>query len=183
VLGVGPVGQSAIALSALAGAERVVAIGDPAARLEFAKKMGATDVLGLELPHDERTASVKRMTGGHGVDVVIEASGAPEAVSQALDLVRDGGRVVVAGHYADNGDVRIHPHYQINRKHVELFGCWGCDFSHFYRAVRYAARFGDRVPWREMIGGRFTLDRAADALDAVARRTVTKAIIAPSQRG
>src|SRR4029079_12454275 len=35
VLGVGPVGQSAVALSALSGAERVVAIGDPASRLTF----------------------------------------------------------------------------------------------------------------------------------------------------
>ncbi|MEW5916589.1 MAG: zinc-binding dehydrogenase [Gemmatimonadota bacterium] len=179
VLGVGPVGQSAIALAALSGAVRVIAIGDPASRLEFAKRMGATDVIGLDTPPTERAELVRRATGGHGVDVVIEAAGAPDAVAQALDIVRDGGRVVIAGQYTDVGDVRIHPHYQINRKHVEIRGCWGSDYSHVHRAVQIAARFGDRVPWREMIGGRFGLADAGKALAAVERREVTKAVIVP----
>ena len=37
-------------------------------------------------------------------------------------MVRDGGRMVVCGHYTDNGSVEIHPHWQINRKHVDLKG-------------------------------------------------------------
>jgi D-arabinose 1-dehydrogenase-like Zn-dependent alcohol dehydrogenase len=180
VLGVGPVGQSAIALSALSGAGEVIAIGDPASRLEFARRMGATATLGLDVPAAERTDAVRRLTGGHGVDVVIEASGSPAAVSQALDLVRDGGRVVICGHYTDNGPVEIHPHWQVNRKHVEIRGCWGCDYSHFHRAVAIAARFGSRVPWREMIGGRYALENAGDALAAVENRTVTKAVITPN---
>lgn len=179
VLGVGPVGQSAIALAALSGAERIIAIGDPASRLAFARRMGATDVIGLDVAPSERTARVRELTRGHGVDAVIEAAGAPESVPQALDLVRDGGRVVVCGHYTDTGDVRLHPHWQINRKHVELRGCWGSDFSHFYRAVYLAARFGDRVPWKEMIGGRYGLGDVARGLEAVAKREVTKAVVVP----
>jgi L-iditol 2-dehydrogenase len=180
VLGVGPVGQSAIALSVLAGAERVIAIGDPAPRLEFARRMGATEVIGLEVPPNDRAARVRELTRGRGADVVIEAAGAPEAVSQGLDLVRDGGRVVVCGQYTDTGDVRIHPHWQINRKHVDLRGCWGSDFSHLYRAVRVAAQHGHRVPWEEMIGARYGLDEANRALQAVERREVTKAVIVPA---
>ncbi|MGH7696798.1 MAG: zinc-binding dehydrogenase [Gemmatimonadaceae bacterium] len=179
VLGAGPVGQSAVALSALSGAVRIFAIGDPASRLEFAKRMGATDVIGLDVPPNERAELVRRATGGHGVDAVIEAAGAPDAVSQALDLVRDGGRVVIAGQYTDTGDVLIHPHWQINRKHVEIRGCWGSDYSHVHRAVHIAARFGERIPWREMIGGRFALADAGKALEAVERREVTKAVIVP----
>jgi L-iditol 2-dehydrogenase len=141
--------------------------------------MGASDVIGLDVPPNERVDAVRRMTGGHGVDLVIEAAGAPDAVSQALDIVRDGGRVVIAGQYTDVGDVRIHPHYQINKKHVEIRGCWGSDYSHVHRAVQIAARFGDRVPWREMIGGRYGLADAGKALAAVERREVTKAVIVP----
>lgn len=179
VLGVGPVGQSAIALSALGGADRVVAIGDPASRLDFARRMGATDVIGLDVPHADRVAAVRELTGGRGVDVVIEAAGAPVAVSQALDLVRDGGRVVVCGQYTDGGEVSIHPHRQVNRKHVEIHGCWGSDFSHLYRAVHVAARHAGHVPWRDMIGARYGLDDAGAGLEAVARRDVTKAVIVP----
>jgi threonine dehydrogenase-like Zn-dependent dehydrogenase len=179
VLGVGPVGQSAIAFAALSGATEIIAIGDPADRLAFARRMGATATFGLDIPPDDRTAEVRRLTSGRGVDVVIEAAGMPEAVSQALDLVRDGGRVVVCGHYSDTGPVSIHPHFQINRKHVEIRGCWGSDYSHFHRAVELVAHFGSRVPWREMVGGTWDLEHAGDALDAVARRAVTKALIAP----
>jgi L-iditol 2-dehydrogenase len=179
VLGAGPVGQSIVALSALSGASRIIAVGDPASRLEFARLMGATDTLGLNIDPADRLEAVREMTNGFGVDVVIEASGAPDAVPQALDLVRDGGRVVICGHYTDNGDVRIHPHWQINRKHVELRGCWGSDFSHFHRALKVAAKHGKGVPWREMVSRTYALDQANDALGAVARREVVKALIGP----
>ena len=179
VLGVGPVGQSIVALSMLSGAGRIVAVGDPASRLDFARTMGATDTLGLDVAPADRTDAVRAMTEGHGVDVVIEASGAPDAVSEAFDLVRDGGRIVICGHYTDNGDVRIHPHFQINRKHVEVRGCWGSDYSHFYRALAIAAKHGTRVPWREMVQRRYSLEEAGEALRAVERREVTKAIIVP----
>ena len=180
VLGVGPVGQSAVALAALGGADPVIAIGAPAPRLEFARRMGATAVLDLDMPHAERVAAVRAMTGGRGVDIVIEAAGAPEAVTQSLDLVRDGGRVVVCGQYTDAGPATIQPHAQVNRKHLEIHGCWGSDFSHLYRAVNVAARHAKHIPWREMIGARFGLAQAGEALQAVERREVTKAVIDPS---
>jgi L-iditol 2-dehydrogenase len=101
-------------------------------------------------------------------------------VSQALDIVRDGGRVIVCGHYTDNGAVEIHPHWQLNRKHVELKGCWGSRYDHFHRAVALTAKYGDLKPWREMVSGRYELDKAADALAAVEARTALKAIIIPN---
>jgi L-iditol 2-dehydrogenase len=179
VLGAGPVGQSAVALSALGGADQVIAIGAPASRLDFARRMGATTVLDLDMPHLERVAAVRALTGGRGVDVVIEAAGAPEAVPQAFDLARDGGRVVICGQYTDAGPASIHPHTQVNRKHLEIHGCWGSDFSHLYRAVHLAARHASHVPWREMIGAKFGLAQAGDALRAVERREITKAVIDP----
>lgn len=180
VLGAGPVGQSIVALAALSGANRVIAIGDPESRLEFARRMGATDTLALSVDPLDRAEYVKQVTNGFGVDVVIEASGAPDAVAQAFDLVRDGGRIVVCGHYTDNGDVRIHPHWQINRKHIELRGCWGSDFSHFHRALKVAAKHGAHVPWREMVSRAYGLHEANEALRAVEQREVTKALIKPS---
>lgn len=179
VLGVGPVGQSAVALSALSGAGHIIAIGDPQSRLDFALRMGATQTLGLDRSPEVRRDAVLAVTEGHVLDSVIEASGSPDAVVQAFDLERDGGRIVVCGHYTDNGDVRIHPHFHINRKHVEVRGCWGCDFSHVYRAVAVAAKHGDRIPWRAMIERRYKLAEAQEARNAVERREVTKTVIAP----
>lgn len=179
VLGAGPVGLSAAALATLSGASEVIVVGAPADRLAFAQRMGATRTLGLDAPPEERAGQLRSWTGGRGADVVIEASGAPEAVPQALDLVRDGGRVVVVGQYTDHGSVPLNPHTQINRKHVEIRGCWGSDFSHFHRAVALAARHQDRFPWRDLASRRYTLAEAEAALDAVERREVVKAIITP----
>src|SRR6185295_11972575 len=113
------------------------------------------------------------------VDVVIEAAGRPEAVPQALDLVRDGGRVVVAGQCTAPGAGEINPHYQINRKHVEIRGCWGSDYSHFHRAVAIAAQHGARIPWREMARGKFALAQAGEALQAIESQSLLKAVIVP----
>lgn len=178
VLGVGPVGQSAVALASLSGAGEIVAVDAVPDRLDYAKRMGATRAVHLDTPKAERLSQVRAITGGRGTDVVVEASGHPDAVSEALDLVRDGGRVVVCGHYTDNGAVEIHPHWQINRKHVELRGCWGSRYEHFHRAVEIAARHGAETPWREMVSNRYALKDAAKALQAVADRLAVKAIIA-----
>ena len=50
VLGVGPVGQSIVAFSSLSGAGEIIAVGAPRERLDFARRMGATATLGLDLP-------------------------------------------------------------------------------------------------------------------------------------
>jgi L-iditol 2-dehydrogenase len=180
VLGVGPVGQSVIAFASLSGASDVVAIGAPSDRLDFARRMGATMTLDLSVPAADRLDAVRKATGGRGVDVVIEASGSPDAIPQGLDMVRDGGRMVVCGHYTDNGAVEIHPHWQLNRKHVELKGCWGARYDHFHRAVHLAAQFGDQKPWRDMVSGRYPLERANEALAAVESRSALKALIVPN---
>jgi len=180
VLGVGPVGQSAIGLASLSGAGEIFAVGAPSDRLALARRFGAAHALSLDLPREARRQAVLDATRGRGVDVVIEAAGSPDAVSDALDLVRDGGRVVICGHYTDNGPVLIHPHHQINKKHVEIRGTWGSDFSHFYRGVELAARFGDRIPWRELAGRKYKLESAGEALAAVERREVPKAVLTPN---
>ena len=180
VLGVGPVGQGSIALAALAGAYPVIAIGAPQSRLDFALRMGATHAISLDVPADERASQIRAITGGRGVDVVIEAAGVPEAVPQALDLVRDGGVVVIAGQYTDGGPVTINPHSQINRKHVEIRGCWGSDYSHFHRALGVLEHQGAALPWLEAVSARYPLEKANEALAAVANREVVKAIIVPN---
>jgi L-iditol 2-dehydrogenase len=84
---------------------------------------------------------------------------------------------VVCGHYTDNGAVEIHPHWQINRKHVELRGCWGSRYEHFHRATQIAARFGRATGWRDLVGATFPLAEADAALRSIERRETVKALI------
>jgi D-arabinose 1-dehydrogenase-like Zn-dependent alcohol dehydrogenase len=180
VQGTGPVGLSAVAFARLRGAARVWAIGDPASRLELARELGASRTFSLTgTSLQERLEAVREATGGRGVDVVVEAAGQPEAVAEGLDLLRDGGRYVVAGHYTDTGPVSLNPHLQINRKHAEVVGQWGTDFHHLVGALRMLEREGDRLPFERVIGARYGLDRVEEALRDVEALRVTKAIVVP----
>jgi D-arabinose 1-dehydrogenase-like Zn-dependent alcohol dehydrogenase len=180
VLGIGPVGLSCIALARAAGAARVLAIGGPAARVPAATAMGADEVLDLERASpDERCEWVRGHTSGRGADVVIEAAGAPAAVVQALRCARDAGRVVVLGQYTDHGDVAFNPHLDVNKKHLDVRGCWGSDYSHFHRAVQVAGHPRLGAPWRSMPVREYRLDDVGEALAAVERGEVVKALVIP----
>jgi threonine dehydrogenase-like Zn-dependent dehydrogenase len=174
VQGAGPVGLSACALAAASGASWVGVIDAVPHRLEAAKRMGADTLISLG---SDVLSAVHQATGGRGADVVIEASGNPNAVPMGCRLARDGGRYIVVGQYSDNGPAEINPHSDINRRHLTLQGCWGVDFSHVYRAMEALARFGDRFAWTDIISARYSLADAGAALAAVESREVVKALI------
>ena len=180
VLGSGPVGLSIVAMARLRGAARVLCIGAPAVRLETARQVGATDVLDFtSLDETTRRQWVLERTSGRGADVTLEATGAPQAVPQALRWTRDAGRVVVVGQYTDAGDAAINPHLDINKKHLDVRGCWGSDFSHFYRGVELLKDQRLRAPWETIALSEFPLSRANEALGAVARGELVKALVVP----
>ena len=180
VLGSGPVGLSSIAVALMQGAGMVLCIGAPSVRLEAARSVGAAATLDLTR-HDEsaRLGWVRERTAGRGADVTIEAAGATEAVVQAMRFTRDAGRVVVVGQYTDHGEVSFNPHADLNRKQIDVRGCWGSDFSHFYRAARIAADPVRSAPWTRIPVRRYALDDAAVALDDVAKLRTVKALIDP----
>jgi len=181
VQGTGAVGLSIIALARLAGASTVVAIGAPRDRLALAARMGASITLDLErATAEERRLTILEATGGRGVDVAVEASGSPRAVEEGLRLVRDGGRYVIAGHYTNAGDSTINAHEHINRKHLEIRGCWGSEAGHFVRALTILEEHAHHVPWRDIAARIYPLAQVNDALaDAEAMR-LPKALVDPS---
>lgn len=180
VQGAGAVGLAAAAFASLRGAEQVILIGAPAARLELAAMLGTDLTLSLEdTTPEERKAVVSDRTAGRGSDVVIEASGNPRALTEGFDLLRDGGTYVIAGHYTDAGPIDINPHVDVNRKHADVRGQWGTEFHHVARALAMLAKHRDRFPFERVIGARYGVDEADRALADVAGLRVTKAVIDP----
>lgn len=178
VQGCGPVGLSAISFARISGAGDIMVIGAPKDRLALALEMGADLAIDLEeSTGDERLKQVRSRTGGRGADVVIEATGNPAAIAEGMALARDGGTYVVLGQYTDCGPAEINPHTLINKKHLDVRGCWGSDFSHFYGAIQAMARHQGRFPWRKLAQWQYPLERAAEALADVEARKVPKAVI------
>jgi L-iditol 2-dehydrogenase len=180
VLGSGPVGLSIIIFALMRGALRVLCIGAPKHRLETARKLGAAATLNVETSDDEARARwVLQHTEGRGADVTIEATGAPVAVVEAVRYTRDAGSVCIVGQYTDHGEVSLNPHLDLNRKHLTLRGCWGSDFSHFYRGVQMMADPVRSEGWSLLEPDRYTLGQANEALADVAAGKVVKALITP----
>lgn len=180
VLGSGPVGLSAIAFASMRGALKVLCTGAPDSRLEAARAVGAAATLNVETHSTEaRAAWVSENTSGRGADVVIEATGSPAAVVEAMRYARDAGVVVVVGQYTDHGEVAFNPHLDLNKKHLDVRGCWGSDFSHFYRGALLMSEPARSAPWSRLRLERYSLARANDALAAVASGAVVKALIDP----
>jgi L-iditol 2-dehydrogenase len=180
VQGTGPVGLAAVAFARLRGAGLVVAIGAPESRCALALRLGADEALDIgTMGPRAREDRVRELTHGRGADVVIEATGNPDAVPEGFRMLRDGGTYVIAGHYTDRGATSINPHLDINKKHADVRGHWGTDFSHMVRALDLLARHRDRFPFADVIGGRYTLEEAGRALADVEALRVTKAVVTP----
>lgn len=95
ILGCGPIGLFAIAVCKAVGAGPVWASDTTEYRLNLACKVGADHV--AKIPSDDLEAIITEATEGEGVDVVLEMSGAPPAIQQAMRLARPGGRVSLMG--------------------------------------------------------------------------------------
>ena len=181
VQGSGPVGLMAVALARLAGANCIILVGAPDLRLEVGRRLGADVVINFQkTTGEQRGEQVAQLTGGHGADVTLEATGAPTAIQEGMQLTRDGGVYVVLGQYTDAGDVTINPHRDINRKHLDVRGCWGIDFSHFCKSIQVLVRNRDRLPWQDVISKYYSLQEAGQALDDVAQQRVVKAVLRPN---
>ena len=90
---------------------------------------------------------------------------------------RDAGTVVVVGQYTDHGETSFNPHLDLNKKHLDVRGCWGSEFSHFYRAAQLVSQRPEA--WTQMTLSSYGLDHANEALADVAEGRVLKALIRP----
>src|SRR4051794_28816728 len=104
VLGLGPVGLSAVQSAIVAGASQVVAIDTVEQRLDMARTFGAIPV---HLTEQDPRAEIKQLTGGRGVDLAVEAVGDPRALELAIRLTRKCGTVSIVGVYAERAEVHM----------------------------------------------------------------------------
>jgi L-iditol 2-dehydrogenase len=104
VIGLGPIGQMFVRTAKLRGAS-VIAVGNRAAQIECALKMGADDGIDASQTQDP-VAAVKHLSPG-GVDVAIEAVGSPLTWQWGTGMVRRGGTVNFFGGCPSGSTVQL----------------------------------------------------------------------------
>jgi 2-desacetyl-2-hydroxyethyl bacteriochlorophyllide A dehydrogenase len=118
VFGQGLIGQFARQLAAIDGAATTVAVDLIDARLDVARRHGATHL--VNPARDDLATTIAGATGGAGVDVAIEATGHPAVINDALKAVARLGRVILLG--SPRGRIEIDPYSDIHSKGVSVIG-------------------------------------------------------------
>ncbi len=94
VIGCGGIGLACVNGAALAGAGRVIAIDTLPAKLELARKMGATDTINVN--DGDPVKQVRALTGG-GVHYSFECLGAKATAEQSFRMLAPGGTATIIG--------------------------------------------------------------------------------------
>jgi len=125
VIGIGPVGLTAIAGAVLKGAGRIIAVGSRKNCQEVARQYGANDVINYK--DGDIVEQIFKLTGGAPVDAVIVTGGTQACIGQAFTLVKEGGYVSnVAMFFDENLVIPLASlGYGINEKHFKVVQAMG----------------------------------------------------------
>src|SRR3984957_12973442 len=103
----GPIGLCATAGAKLKGAGLIIAVESDPVRTRMSKRMGADIVVNQN--EVDVVAEIKRLTGGKGVDVAIEALGTQATFESALRVLRAGGTLSSLGVYSGKLSIPLEP--------------------------------------------------------------------------
>jgi L-iditol 2-dehydrogenase len=171
VVGPGVMGLLVAECAQALGAGRVIVVGR-GERLARAAQMGHETV---DFSAGDPVAAVRAMTNGLGAEVVLECSGAAEALAQCVGMARKGARVAVIGIPLE--DARV-PLQRLVLDEIEIVGVRAAA-GEMPRAIALVA--AGRIRLRELITHRFGLEDFADAYRTFTERIdgALKVIVRP----
>ena len=122
VMGLGMIGQIATRLFHAAGAYPVIGIDGVAARRGLAERVSGVRTVSPD--EADVKEELRALNDGGLPDVVVEATGNPQAVKLAMNIVADGGKVVMVGSPRGiAGDVDFY--WDLHGRSIQLIGAHG----------------------------------------------------------
>lgn len=168
VFGQGPVGLAANQLGAAMGA-RVIALDTAPERRALATEFGAETV--IDPAADDPVEALKELTGGAGVDLALDCSGAEAARSAAVKATRTWGTVCFVG---EGGSVTLDVSPDMIRKQLTVIGSWTFSSVIQEECARFVA--DRKVDVDKLFTQRYTLDQAEEAYELFDTQTTGKGV-------
>jgi len=172
VTGSGCIGLvSMMALKAL-GVSEVYVVDIMQKRLDKALELGATGVINSR--EQDVAAEVAKLTGGRGVDLVLETSGTEICANLAIDILVKGGTLVQVG-YSRSGKMNLNTSLLLDK---ELTIASVFRYRHIYPIAIQAVAEG-KVNLKGIVTDVFDLDHAQEAMDRSVndKANIVKAVI------
>ena len=166
VQGLGPVGTFAVMYLKRMGVKKVYAItaGNNLKREELAVNLGADKVFNLTREGTENiTKALATENGGLGVDLCFEASGAPQAVVQGMDILRNRGVYLVPGQYSASGGIEIQPQ-MITFKALHIIGSSQYSMTDVHKYLDFLSENPDLHPLIEKLGSKYKVEQINEAI-------------------
>ena len=132
VTGPGPIGLMGAAVAKAMGAQPVILTGTRDNRLEIGKKLGADHVINVR--NEDAVKKVRELTGGEGVDYVVECAGAPNGLNEAAQMVNRGGKICLAAFPGSSPEVDV---AYLVRNNIYLYGIRGEGKAATHRAEAF----------------------------------------------
>ncbi len=168
VFGQGPVGLAANQLGAAMGA-RVIALDTAPERRALATEFGAETV--IDPAADDPVEALKELTGGAGVDLALDCSGAEAARSAAVKATRTWGTVCFVG---EGGSVTLDVSPDMIRKQLTVIGSWTFSSVIQEECARFVA--DRKVDVDKLFTQRYTLDQAEETYKLFDTQTTGKGV-------
>ena len=108
----------------------------------------------------------------------MEFSGARTAFSEGLQMVRRGGRYVVAGQVGPH-EITIRP-TDITKGHLSILGSFSASEAQYWRAIHFVSRTKNRFDFDRLLSNRFGLDEATAALAGMQSLREIKPVLVPA---
>jgi threonine dehydrogenase-like Zn-dependent dehydrogenase len=172
VFGCGGLGIHGIQIAKICGASLVIAVDTIDSVLERAKKAGADEVINPK--REKPIQKIKEMTGGIGVDLVLEFIGLKETIDQAVRCVRIGGRTVVVGLGPEN--ISLLPPTLFVRSELSLLGSYGSTTLEIQNVINLLS--SKKLNLSDSITERFPLEEVNKGLDHLHKKIGTPIRIA-----
>ena len=159
------------------GAGRIIAVGmseDEKVRFPLAKKLGATDVVVAD--KENAVERCREIAGEEGVALIIDCAGAPIVLKQAIDIVRNGGKIVKIGYSKNPVDFSLDA---MALKGVSLIGHMGYDSTSWKNCLRLLEK--GEVDMKALISHRMPLSQWKEGIELVKNKEATKVILLPEE--
>jgi Zn-dependent alcohol dehydrogenase len=172
VFGLGGIGLSCVQGGVLAGAAKIIAIDVVPAKLELAKRLGATHV--IDAGRDDPVVAIRDLTRG-GADYAFEAVGNLKVIQQALDAIGAGGALTIVGvpKIGSRLDFVVHALYQ----NKAILGCrYGTARPRRDFAMLADLYLGGRLKIDELITRRYALRDFQTALDSLKQGELARGV-------
>ncbi len=168
IFGQGPVGLSATQLAKAMGA-RVFALDVGAERRALARDFGADAV--IDPRKDDPVEALNELTGGEGVDLTLDCSGAPEARVAAVRSTRTWGTV---GFVGEGDTVTLDVSQDLLRRQLTVIGSWTFSSVGQTECARFVAERGIAVD--HLFTHRYKLEQAREAYQLFDTQTTGKGV-------